>query len=114
MLRHSAPLVLLLLLLLRSIGPPTSWAAQGDNTLAVDLNDAAALQEATRILAEEIKLAARPQTYVIVDLVARSVVIKGRGAELHRIPVEEWSAVHLVDGRDRQHTPPGRDDLLAG
>lgn len=97
MLRHPARLVLLVVLLLAPMAPPSPRAAEGDDIFAVDINDPAALQEASRVLAEEIKLAARPQTYVILDLVARSVVIKGRGAELHRLPIEQWSAVHLAD-----------------
>ena len=97
MLRHSARFALFVVLLLTPLAAPSPWAAEADNLLGVDITDAAALQEATRILAEEIKLAGRPQTYVILDLVAGSVVIKGRGFELHRLPIEEWSAVHLAD-----------------
>jgi hypothetical protein len=58
----------------------------------LNIQDAAALQEASRVLAEELKLAAKPQTYVVVDLVLNSIHIKGRGIELHRIPVAGWSA----------------------
>lgn len=72
-------------------------AAEADYPPAVDRTNPAALQEATRILAEEIKLASRPQTYVIVDLVDRAVFIKGRGVELHRFPIEHWSAGQLGD-----------------
>ena len=67
--RRSVSFVRLLVVALLSI--PSAWATEPDNTFGVDLNDPAALQESTRILAEEIKLAARPQTYVIVDLVNR-------------------------------------------
>jgi hypothetical protein len=97
MLRRPLLLAPLLTLLLLQISFSSPSAAEPENVLAVDLNDPAALQEATRILTEEIRLAARPQTYVIVDLVERSVIIKGRGAELHRFPIEHWSAVHLAD-----------------
>lgn len=98
MVRYPALFVLpVFLLLLLTIARPSLCAAEADNILGIDLNDPAALQEATRILAEEIKLAARPQTYVILDLVDRSVLIKGRGAELHRLPIEQWSAVRLDD-----------------
>jgi hypothetical protein len=97
MVKHSARFFLLGVLLLPPMVPSSPWAAEADNILTLDINDAAALQEATRVLAEEIKLAARPQTYVILDLVARSVVIKARGAELHRLPIERWSGVHLAD-----------------
>jgi len=57
----------------------------------VDVTDAAALQEATRVLAEEVKVAARPQTYVLIDLPANTILLKGRGIELHRIPIKHWS-----------------------
>ncbi|MDH4187579.1 MAG: hypothetical protein OEV08_11320 [Nitrospira sp.] len=57
--------------------------------------DPAVLQEAARVLEEEVKLAARPQTYVLIDLAANVISIKGRGLELHRISIEHWSASHL-------------------
>jgi len=97
MLRRPLSLALLLFLLISPLAVPLPKAAEPENIFAVEVNDPAALEEATRILAEEVKLAARPQTYVIVDLVDRSIVIKGRGAELHRLPIEQWSAVHLAD-----------------
>lgn len=95
MLRRSASFVRFFVLLLLSALP--AGATEPENVFGIDLNDPAALQEATRILAEEVKLAARPQTYVIVDLADRAVVIKGRGAELHRFPIEQWSASHLAE-----------------
>jgi hypothetical protein len=58
----------------------------------LNLHDAAALQEASRVLAEELKLAGKPQTYVVIDLVLNFIQIKGRGIELHRIPLAHWSA----------------------
>ncbi|MBH0179074.1 MAG: hypothetical protein HP491_14740 [Nitrospira sp.] len=56
------------------------------------LNDPGAVQEATRVLEEEVKLAARAQTYLLIDLVTRTIQIKGRGIELHRISIVAWSA----------------------
>lgn len=56
------------------------------------LNDPGAVQEATRVLEEEVKLAARAQTYLLIDLFTRTIQIKGRGIELHRIPIAAWSA----------------------
>ncbi len=56
------------------------------------LNDPGAVQEATRVLEEEVKLAARAQTYLLIDLVTQTIQIKGRGIELHRIPIVSWSA----------------------
>jgi len=79
------------------IAAPPTRAADTDYPLSVDVTNPAALQEATRILAEEVKLASRPQTYVIVDLVDRAVLIKGRGVELHRFPIEHWSAGELAN-----------------
>lgn len=54
-------------------------------------SDAASLREANRVLEEEIKLAARPQVYLVVDLPKGVVWIKGRGMELHRLPISGWS-----------------------
>lgn len=73
----------------------TAWAADIEFLPDLDLNDPRALQEAIRLLDEEVKLAARPQTYVVIDLVTKFVFIKGRGIELHRFPITQWSAVHL-------------------
>ena len=98
MLRCSASLVrLLILLVFLLVSIPSAGTTHAENVLGIDINDPAVLQEATRILAEEVKLAARPQTYVIVDLVDRAVVIKGRGAELHRLPIEHWSGLRLAE-----------------
>jgi hypothetical protein len=95
MLKQPASCVLLLSLLLTSI--PLTWAIEPESPTDVDINNPIALQEATRVLAEEVKLAARPQTYVVIDLVDRAVLIKGRGVELHRFPIERWSAVQLSE-----------------
>jgi len=70
-------------------------AADFENALNVDLTHPAALQEANRVLAEELKLASRPQTYILVDLVAPAVLLKGRGVELHRFHIASWSAESL-------------------
>lgn len=83
--------ILSILLSLASV----SWAAEQDMIPALDTTDPAALQEATRVLEEEIKLAARPQTYVLIDLEAKAILIKSRGVELHHLPIESWSASHL-------------------
>jgi len=98
MLRRSASFARLLVLLVSPlVFVPPAWAAETENVLAVDITDPAALQEATRILGEEVKLAARPQTYIIVDLVDRALVIKGRGAELHRLPIQQWTGLRLAE-----------------
>lgn len=83
----------ILLLSLCSVG----LAVEPEVVPRLDLHDPAALREAIRLLDEEVKLAARPQPYVVIDLVDRAVLIKGRGIELHRLPVEQWSASHLEE-----------------
>jgi hypothetical protein len=101
-----------LLLFLLLLFAPLASATEPEHSLQVNLDNPVALQEATRILAEEVKLAARPQTYVIIDLVDRAVLIKGRGVELHRFPIADWSAVHLADAsatfRLQARPPVGR------
>lgn len=85
------------------------WAAELDVLPGLDPNDAHSLQEAIKLLDEEVRLAARPQTYVIIDLVDRSILIKGRGVELHRFPIERWSAVQLTEAHGTfrlQKRPP--------
>lgn len=69
----------------------------------LDLNNQDSVQEATRVLEEELRLAARPQTYLLLDLVTRTLQIKGRGIELHRIPITAWSAkaLHELKGTHR-------------
>jgi hypothetical protein len=80
-----------ILLLLISFTTP-SWAADVEAFPDLNLNDPGSLKEASRVLEEELKLAARPQTYVLIDLVTHTIQIKGRGVELHRIPIVTWSA----------------------
>lgn len=52
----------------------------------------ALLREANRVLEEEIKLASVPHIYLLLDLSADSLQIKGRGLELHRIDILSWHA----------------------
>lgn len=75
----------------------TSQAGEIEAFPDLNLNDPGAVREAARVLEEEVKLAARPQTYLFIDLVTRTIQIKGRGVELHRIPIIEWSARGLGD-----------------
>ncbi|MEQ1794937.1 MAG: hypothetical protein ABL970_12180 [Nitrospira sp.] len=83
----SVPKLLAVILLLAI----PSWAAETDVFPDLDLNNPSALQEASRALEEELKLAARPQTYLLVDLVAGVIQIKARGVDLHRLPIAAWS-----------------------
>jgi hypothetical protein len=73
---------------------PVTWAQEPASRPFGNLSDPATLQEATRVLAEEVKLAARPQTYVLIDLVANTILLKGRGVELHRVSINSWSTSH--------------------
>lgn len=61
----------------------------------LNFNDPAAVQEAARVLEDEVRLAGRAQTYLLIDLVTQKIQIKGRGVELHRIPIIQWSASGL-------------------
>ncbi len=54
------------------------------------IDRARAIIEANRLLEEELKLAARPHVYMVLDLAAQVIVIKSRGIELHRLPIVDW------------------------
>ncbi len=77
-------------LLLLSFAATSSIAAEQEAFPDLRPDDRAGLTEAARVLQEEIKLAGRPQTYLLVDLVSGTIHIKGRGIDLHRIPIEHW------------------------
>ncbi|HEU4684130.1 MAG TPA: hypothetical protein VFS39_06490 [Nitrospira sp.] len=83
-------IVRLLLCLLVIVVQDVSAGEPG--SLGADEHDFASLEEATRVLAEEVKLASHPQTYLLVDLVAGTIVMKARGIELQRLPFSSWSA----------------------
>ena len=79
------PLLLIRVLSLTSVLLVASPAAPLES-------DAESLREANRVLEEEVKLAARRQLYLLVDLSENVVRIKGRGMELHRLPISAWSS----------------------
>src|SRR6185436_3985659 len=54
----------------------------------------APVHEATRLLEEEVRLSARPQLYLLLDLPARVLIVKSHGMELRRFPIEAWSVSH--------------------
>lgn len=56
----------------------------------LEIGDSETVREANRVLEEEIKLATRPQAYLLVDCSERVVVIKGRGITLYRLPMIDW------------------------
>ena len=79
------------ILLLLAFTTP-SWGKDIEVFPDLNLNNPNDLKEATRVLEEELKLAARPQTYLLIDLGGNTIHIKGRGIGLHRIPIIAWSA----------------------
>ncbi len=79
------------ILLLLAFTTP-SWGKDTEAFPNLNLNNPHELKEATRVLEEELKLAARPQTYLLIDLGTSTIHIKGRGIALHQIPILSWSA----------------------
>lgn len=79
------------ILLLLAFTTP-SWGKDIEVFPDLNLNDPNELREAARVLEEELKLAARPQTYLLIDLGGSTIHIKSRGIGLHRIPIIAWSA----------------------
>lgn len=75
--------------------PVPGWAAEGEVFPDLDINDPVALQEGSRVLEEELKLAARAQTYLLIDLVSGVIQIKARGVDLHRLPIAAWTVTEL-------------------
>ena len=78
------PLLTILVLLTAGLYPAVSRAQ------ATPQIDPGAVSEANRLLEQELKVAARPQVYVVLDLTRSLVLIKGRGIELSQIPIVRW------------------------
>jgi len=74
----------------------------------VEPNDLESLREANRLLEEEIKLASRPQLYMLLDLGEKVLLVKGRGVELHRFAIDAWclSGEKSIAGLYRLHARP--------
>ena len=70
----------------------SSWGKDIEVFPDLNLVNPNELKEATRVLEEELKLAARPQTYLLIDLGGSTIHIKSRGIGLHQIPITAWSA----------------------
>jgi hypothetical protein len=79
------------ILLLLTFATP-GWGKEPEVFPDLNLYDGQAIKEATRVLEEEVKLAARPQTYVLIDLATKIIHIKGRGIDLHQIPIISWAS----------------------
>jgi hypothetical protein len=60
------------------------------NAVPGPTDDTAAIIEANQLLEEELKLAARPHIYMVLDLASNVIQIKSRGIELHRLPIADW------------------------
>ncbi|MEX5212796.1 MAG: hypothetical protein NW703_01410 [Nitrospiraceae bacterium] len=52
--------------------------------------------ERNRELEQEIRLAARPQTYLVLDLQTARLLIKARGLDLHRLPISSWTTAEVA------------------
>ena len=61
-------------------------AAGADTQSPQAADERQAIQEANSLLQAEIKLAAKPQTYLMIDIQRRVVLVKARGLELHWMP----------------------------
>jgi hypothetical protein len=75
------------------IGLCASILPSAGETVRERLNGPTAIIEATRLLEEELKVAARPQIYMVLDLSSQIILIKSRSIELHRLPVAAWRQV---------------------
>jgi hypothetical protein len=64
--------------------------AAGSFTRPCLAGEVESVQEAARVLEEEIKLAARPNLYLVLDLGEGMLFLKGRGLELYRFPLLDW------------------------
>ena len=96
------PLLALVVLLTAGLYPAVSPAQ------AASQIDPGAVSEANRLLEEELKVAARPQVYVVLDLTRSLILIKGRGLELSQIPIVRWQQTGdgAADGVYRLRTRP--------
>jgi hypothetical protein len=96
-------------------GPGDGWAQASDPAAERQM-----LQEANRTLQEEIRLAAKPQTYLLIDVAQGLIVLKTRGVEVHRFTLLSWdtpggrpsAGLFRLAARppvDRPRTKPGED-----
>ncbi|MBI5854189.1 MAG: hypothetical protein HZB35_02950 [Nitrospirae bacterium] len=85
---------------------PTLLGAIQEQPPTLPIQDPQTLREVTRTLEEELKLASRPQPYLVLDLSQRVMLIKGRGVILRHFTVLDWKA-------SRDATGPGVYKLRA-
>lgn len=79
------------ILLLLTFATP-GWGKEPEAFPDLNLSSGQAIKEATRVLEDEVKLAARPQTYILIDLATKIIHIKSRGIDLHQIPIISWAS----------------------
>lgn len=82
---------------------PSTWAADPALPPDFDSDNPGFLREEVRFLEHEIKSAAQPQTYIVIDLADNAVLIKARGIILHRLPIEESSPIPPPSGTVTYH-----------
>lgn len=85
---------------------PTLLGATQEPPPTLPIQDPQTLREMTRTLEEELKLASRPQPYLVLDLSQRVMLIKGRGVILRHFTVLDWTG-------SRDATGPGVYTLRA-
>lgn len=95
--------VVLLIWIFTAINPSGAMAPAASMSA-----DRSTLIEANKLLEEELKLAVRPQIYLILDLAASALIIKSRGIELKRVRIHTWhkNGDHSVNGPYRLRARP--------
>lgn len=68
---------------------PPLHASSPSSAAATTLNSAD-IAERNRLMEQELRLAARPQTYLVLDLQTGHLLIKARGLELYRLALSSW------------------------
>jgi hypothetical protein len=114
--RLRASLTILLLLVLLS--PDGSFPAPGPAVQPAGEPEIESLKEANRVLEEEIRLASRPQVYLVLDLAEGLIHFKSRGVELHQLPIVAWrvagaealTGVHHLRARPEVSRPKASPD----
>lgn len=106
------------MLLLVALDGSASAAESSVRSAASGTAELESLNEANRILEEEIKLASRPQIYLLLSLSEGLIHIKSRGIELHQLPILGWrvsgtgslAGVHRLRARPDVSRPKAAPD----
>jgi hypothetical protein len=80
----------------------------GLDPLPQSADRSSAIVQVNRLLEEELKVAARPQIYLVLDLDVSALIIKSRGIELHRVPIQAWrrDGERSIEGTHRLRARP--------